>query len=97
MIKLNFPTYLVKIIHQYLDNRTFNVKTIVPPQVFVASPRERLKGLSCRPRSTTSAQATSPPLHQSPSASLPTMPPYTLPPTKQFEHHKLTSPNLKPG
>ncbi|GFS80721.1 RNA-directed DNA polymerase from mobile element jockey [Trichonephila clavipes] len=26
MIKLKFPTYLVKITHNYLDNRTFNVK-----------------------------------------------------------------------
>ncbi|GFX77465.1 probable RNA-directed DNA polymerase from transposon X-element [Trichonephila clavipes] len=26
MIKLKFPTYLVKIIYNYLDNRTFNVK-----------------------------------------------------------------------
>ncbi|GFX19499.1 RNA-directed DNA polymerase from mobile element jockey [Trichonephila clavipes] len=26
MIQLKFPTYLVKIIHHYLDNRTFNVK-----------------------------------------------------------------------
>ncbi|GFT99336.1 RNA-directed DNA polymerase from mobile element jockey [Trichonephila clavipes] len=26
MIKLKFPNYLVKIIHNYLDNRTFNVK-----------------------------------------------------------------------
>ncbi|GFT77224.1 hypothetical protein TNCV_4239401 [Trichonephila clavipes] len=73
---------------------------MVPPQVFVTSQRERHKGLSCRPRSTISTQATSPPLHQSPSASLPTMPPYSaiaLPPTKQFELLKLTSPNLKPG
>ncbi|GFY28788.1 RNA-directed DNA polymerase from mobile element jockey [Trichonephila clavipes] len=28
MIKLKFPTYLGKIIHHYLDNRTFNVKII---------------------------------------------------------------------
>ncbi|GFW95079.1 RNA-directed DNA polymerase from mobile element jockey [Trichonephila clavipes] len=26
LIKLKFPTYLVKIVHNYLDNRTFNVK-----------------------------------------------------------------------
>ncbi|GFS82836.1 RNA-directed DNA polymerase from mobile element jockey [Trichonephila clavipes] len=76
MIKLNFPTYLVKIIHQYLDNRTFNVKTIVPPQVFVASPRERLKGSILSPAIYNLCTSDFPPLHQSPSASLPTMPPY---------------------
>ncbi|GFU01177.1 probable RNA-directed DNA polymerase from transposon X-element [Trichonephila clavipes] len=26
LIKLKFPTYLIKIVHNYLDNRTFNVK-----------------------------------------------------------------------
>ncbi|GFX70949.1 RNA-directed DNA polymerase from mobile element jockey [Trichonephila clavipes] len=26
MIRSKFPTYLIKIIHSYLDNRTFNVK-----------------------------------------------------------------------
>ncbi|GFX67396.1 RNA-directed DNA polymerase from mobile element jockey [Trichonephila clavipes] len=72
----------------------------VPHQAYATLQRERHKDPSCRPHFTISTLATSPPLHQSPSASLPTMPPYSAiapPPTKQFELLKHTSPNLKFG
>ncbi|GFU83082.1 RNA-directed DNA polymerase from mobile element jockey [Trichonephila clavipes] len=101
MIKLKFPTYLVKIIFNYLDNRTFNVKinniTSSIRNIAAGTPQG---SIFCHPHSTISSQATSPPLHQSPSASLPTMPQFSviaLPPTKQSELHNLTSLNLKPG
>ncbi|GFW24043.1 hypothetical protein TNCV_4950871 [Trichonephila clavipes] len=99
LIKLKFPTYLIKIVHNYLDNRTFNVKINIPHQAYATLQRERHKDPSCRPHFI-STLATSPPLHQSPSASLPTMPPYSAiasPPIKQFELFKHTSPNLKSG
>ncbi|GFT70665.1 hypothetical protein TNCV_4164731 [Trichonephila clavipes] len=100
MIKLNFPTYLVKIIHKYLDHRTFNEK--------INSTSSSVRSIAA---GTPQGSILSPALYiytsdfpTTPSVSVclfaDEMPPFSaiaLPPTKQFELHKLTSPNLKSG
>ncbi|GFU88603.1 hypothetical protein TNCV_4442801 [Trichonephila clavipes] len=100
LIKLKFQPTSLKLYIIIWTIGLLTLKLIVPHQAYATLQRERHKDPSCRPHFTISTLATSPPLHQSPSASLPTMPPYSAiasPPIKQFELFKHTSPNLKSG
>ncbi|GFV09362.1 hypothetical protein TNCV_2821211 [Trichonephila clavipes] len=83
LIQINLPPYLIKIIYEYLSNRTFQVKiNSIHSQELEASRPELLKEVSYLHSFTASTHTTSPPLQRWKFVCLPTMLPFfssTLP------------------